>query len=242
LNRKLLLLDVVLVAVVVYVGFQFRNEWRAARERETAALNRRPKPMAPPQFQPLPPEPPVMPSGYVNIADKMLFDRSRNSTVVIEVPPPPPPKPMPALPVYHGMMNLGSSGLTAFFSARADSQHQAIHLGESIGQFKLLSVNSDEIELEWDGQVIRKSVAELSGHSTAAIAQAAAQDVRTDAAPAPAAPPPPVKSGPGEDTAFGFKTCTVNDGNAAGAVIDGYKKVMHTNPFGQNCTWEPVGK
>jgi len=25
-------------------------------------------------------------------------------------------------------------------------------------------------------------------------------------------------------------------------VIDGFKKVHHTNPFGTNCTWEPVGK
>lgn len=241
MNRKLLLLDVVLVAVVVYVGFQFRNEARAAKAREAATLNRQSKSPSPPQYTPLPPEPPVMPSGYVNIADKMLFDRSRNSIVVVEVPPPPPPKPMPALPVYHGMMSLGSSGPTAFFSAGADGQHQAIHIGESIGQFKLLSVNSDEIALEWDGQVIRKNVAELSGHSIGAVAQAG-QDVRTEAPAAPAAAPPPVKSGPGEATAFGFKTCAVNDGNAEGTVMEGYKKVLHANPFGTNCTWEPVGK
>jgi len=241
LNRKLLLLDVVLVAALVYVGFQFRNEAREAKAREAAALHRQLKPMAPDRFTPLPPDPPVMPSAYLTIPDKMLWDRSRNSTVIIEVPPPPPPKPMPALPVYHGMMSLGNSGLTAFFSMTADAQHQAIHIGEMIGQFKLLSVNSDEIALEWEGQVIRKTVSELSGHGNGAIAQAGA-GARTEVAAAPAVAPPPVKSGPGESTAFGFKTCAVNDGNAEGTVMDGYKKVMHTNPFGQNCTWEPVGK
>jgi hypothetical protein len=157
------------------------------------------------------------------------------------VPPPPPPKPMPALPVYHGMMSLGSSGPTAFFSSGADTQHQAIHIGESIGQFKLLSVNTDEIALEWDGQVVLKKVAELSGRRSAVIAQGG-QDVRTEAPAAPAAPPPPVKSGPGEMTNFGNKTCSMNDGNAPGTVIEGFKKVVNTNPFGQNCSWEPVGK
>lgn len=240
MNRKLLLLDVLLVAAVVYVGFQLRDEARTARAREAAKLNLQLKPPAAPQFRPLPPEPPVMPSAYLNIPDKMLWDRSRNSVVVIEPPPPPPPPPpMPPLPVYHGMMSLGSSGTTAFFSLSADTQHQAIHIGENIGQFKLLSVSSDEIALEWNGQVVRKTVAELSGQKGAPVVQVAQE--RTEA-PAPAAPPPPVKSGPGEDTAFGFKTCATNDGNAPGTVIDGYRKVMHTNPFGTNCTWEPVGK
>jgi hypothetical protein len=241
LNRKLLLLDVVLVAVVAYVVFQFRDEWRAAKARETSTLNRQLKPLPPPQFTPLPSEPPVMPSGYVTIADKMLFDRSRNSTVVIEQPTPPPPKPMPPLPAYHGMMNLGSNGPTAFFSASADSQHQAIHIGESIGQFKLLDVNSEEVTFEWDGKVVHKKVAELSAH-TVGSAPAVAPDVRTDVKAVALEPVAPAKSGPGALTPFGSKDCSVNDGQAEGAVVDGYKKVVHTSPFGTNCTWDPIGK
>jgi hypothetical protein len=244
LNRKLLLLDVMLVAAVVYIVFQLRDEARAAKAREASALNQQLKPPPPPIFRPQPPEPPVMPSAYLYIPEKMLWDPSRNSTVVVEVPPPPPPKPMPPLPVYHGMMSLGSSGLTAFFSLSADTQHQAIHIGENIGQFKLLSVNSDEIVLEWDGQVIRKTVAELSGQKGVPAVQVAQE--RTEAPPAPAAAPPPVKSGPGDLTNFGSRICSINDGNAEGTVVDQpdgkYKKVNHTNPFGTNCTWEPVGK
>src|SRR5262249_42598653 len=160
-----------------------------------------------PPYTPLASEPPVMPTAYVNIPDKMLWDRSRNSTVVVEVPPPPPPKPMPPLPVYHGMMSLGS-GPTAFFSLTADAPPKSVHIGEDIGQFKLVSVNADEVVLEWDGQIVRKTVAELSGY-VGAPAVPVAQE-RTESAPPPPAAPPPVKSGPGEDTAFGFKTCAVN--------------------------------
>lgn len=242
MNRKLLfLLDLVLVGVVVSVGLQFRDARRAAKEREAAKLNRQLKPLPTPQYAPLAQVPAVSPLGYENIATKMLFDRSRNSVVIVEVPPPPAPKPMPPLPSYHGMMNLGG-GPTAFFSASADAQHQQIHIGESIGQFKLLDVNSEEITLEWDGKPVRKSVAELSGQRGGGNTPQASQGVRTEVGSPTPAPVAAVKSGPGESTAFGFKTCAVNDGNAEGAIIDGYKKIMHTNPFGQNCTWEPVSK
>ena len=242
MNRKLLLLDVVLVAVIAYAGYQFRNEQRAARARESAAIKARQNAIAPPPFTPAPPEAAVIPSAYVNISDKMLWDRSRNSEVPVEAPPPPPPPPpVPPMPVYHGMMSLGSSGPTAFFSVTAEAAHQAVHVGENIGPFKLVGVDSEEIDLEWNGQTIRKTVAELSGHVNAPVAQAA-QEARTEAVTAPAPAPVPVKSGPGEMTAFGNKTCFINDGNAEGTVIEGFKKVLHTNPFGTNCTWEPVGK
>ena len=84
MNRKLLILNVVLVAVAVYAGVQWRKEWRAAKAREAASLNRPLKPLPPPPFTPLPVEPPVMPTKYLDVAQNMLFDPSRNSTVVIE--------------------------------------------------------------------------------------------------------------------------------------------------------------
>ena len=42
MNRKLLILDVVLAAVAVYAGFQFRGQWLAAKAREAAIVNRKP--------------------------------------------------------------------------------------------------------------------------------------------------------------------------------------------------------
>jgi hypothetical protein len=241
MNRKLLLLDAVLVALALFAAFQLRKEWRAARAREAAALRRATRPAAPPAFAPLLPAPPVLASGYAAIADKMLFDKSRNATVVVEPAPEPPKPPMPALPVFHGLMDLGK-GPIAMLSVTRDSAHQAIRPGETIGQFKLLSVNSTEMTLEWNGQEIHKLVNELTAQNSAPAAPPEAAERGPAQPAAPAAPPPPVKSGPGDMTQFGFKTCTVNDGQTEGAVVEGYKKTMHATPFGQSCTWEPVGK
>ncbi|SPE26719.1 conserved exported hypothetical protein [Candidatus Sulfopaludibacter sp. SbA6] len=236
MNRKLWVLNVVLVAIAVYAGFQLRKEWQAAKAREAATLRVPMKVLAAPKYAPLLPDAPVVASGYVDVAQKFLFDKSRNPTVVVDVPPPPPPKPVPALPVYHGLMNLGG-GLMAMLSVSKDAPQQAIHPGEAIGQFKLVDVNSEEMTLEWEGLTIHKRVDDLTAGPAPVEAAAA------PAAPAgPTAPPAPVKSGPGEMTQFGFKICAVNDGNAEGSVMEGYKKVMHATPFGQSCTWDPVGK
>ena len=38
MNRKLLLLDAVLIAAVAWAGVQLRNHWRAAQERQAAEV------------------------------------------------------------------------------------------------------------------------------------------------------------------------------------------------------------
>jgi len=58
--------------------------------------------------------------------------------------------------------------------------------------------------------------------------------------PVAAAPPTPALVGPGQETAFGFKTCNMNDGLDEGTVKDGYRKTITRTPFGPTCTWDPV--
>ncbi len=239
MNRKLLILNIVLAGVVIYAGARLRQEWVAARAREHATLDHRVPPVPPPKFTPAALDPPVVPSGYADIANKMLFDKSRNPVVVEVVAPPPPPPPMPPLPLYHGMMNLGGDGPTLFFSL-GTGPHQALHIGETIGQFKIVSVNTEEIIFEWDGKQVHKSIDELTGTAKAAPADEG-ETARSfvPAKSAPAAPAPP-RSGPGEDTGRGFRACSMNDGVGDGAVVQGYRKVAYPTPFGQACRYEPV--
>ncbi len=244
MRRKLLVLNVVLGLLVVYAGWQLHSAWRAAQARERAILHRPVKPLPPPPYTPAPQVTPVVPSGYADIAEKTLFDKSRNPTVVVEVPPPPPPpppKPMPPLPVYHGMMNIGD-GPTAVLSLGGNSPHQAVHPGEEIGQFKLVDVNTEEIVFEWDGKPIHKKLEELEDHGAP---QQSAAVARTEAAPAVAAAAAPVQSsptGPGADAGPGMKSCTPGDSSPPGTVADGFRKIVSQSPFGPICRWEAVGR
>lgn len=245
MKRKLVALNLVLAGILAYAVSHLRNVWQAEKTREAAELAKVVKPLPPPPFSPLPPAPAVVPAGYADIAQKTLFDRSRNPNVVVEAPLPPPPKPMPPLPVYHGQMNIGS-GPTAIFSLTPTSVHEAVQAGETIGQFKLVAVNTDEIAFEWEGKIIRKKVEELLDRTVPAPGAPGVGlvgvSVRTEqpAAPAPAKTANP--GGPGIDVGPGLKACDPNDTNPAGTVKDGYRKKVTPTPFGNRCQWEAIAQ
>jgi hypothetical protein len=241
MNRRLILLNAVLVVVLMYGGVQLRNEYRAAKARAaTVGRQSRIQPVAAPPFAPLPPDPAVMATGYNFIAQKFLFHPSRDPNVAHDPPPapppPPPPPPMPELPRYHGQMNLGD-GPMALVVEHPGMAEKALKAGDSIGQFKMLDVNTNEITFQWTttGETVRRSLRELSDHSPVAAAQPAAAG--------PVAPPPPaaqVPLGPGELTPQGMKTCQPNDSTPDGTVTGGFRKVSIAGPFGKTCLWEPV--
>jgi hypothetical protein len=241
LKRKLLILNLGLAAFLAYAGFALRQAWLAEKAREAAELNKRVKPAAPRPWTPLAIAPPVVPAGYAEIAQETLFDRSRNPNVPVEVPPAAPPKPMPPLPLYHGQMNIGT-GPMASLSEKPNSAGVFLHPGETIGQFKLVDVTSDEITLEWEGKTIRKNVDELLDRSGSQQVAAPAGRTEQPAAPAPPAPVARTPTGPGADTGAGFKRCEPNDSTPAGTVVDGYRKVVSPTPFGEACRWDPVGR
>jgi hypothetical protein len=229
----LLILDVALIAAAIYAGVRVRGQWQAAKERENAVLNRRVAPAAPLPLAALPPVPPVLPVEYADIAQKMLLDKSRNSTVVIETPPAPPPVPVPPLPFYHGQMRLPGEGPIVILSETARAAHQAVHPGETIGPFKLLEATSQELAFGWQDKIIRKNLDELVDHGGAS------------APPPPgagpgASPPPKSQTGPGKELTPEVKACVANDSYEDGAVVDGYRKTMLRSPFGVQCQWNQV--
>jgi hypothetical protein len=233
-----MLLNAVLAIVVVYGSVQFRNEYKAAKAREAALRRARISPAPAPPFTPLPNDPPVLPSGYKDVAMRFLFHPSRNPDVPVELPPPPPPPPpMPELPRVHGQMNLGD-GPTALLVEKPGMPEKAIKPGESIGQFKLVDVTTSEITFAWNfnGELARRSLRELADTTGPAAA-----DSRAAPAAGPAAPPAPKTAlGPGGLTGFGTKECQSNDNTPDGTVVGGFQKRSITTPFGKSCVWDPV--
>jgi hypothetical protein len=247
LKRKLLLLNLLLLAATIAAGWRLRKEWQAAGARDAAIMRRAIKPLPPPLLTETPAAPPVQAVGYADIAQKMLFSKDRNPVVVVETAPPPPPKPMPPLPVLYGVMNI--DGPMAIVAQKAGAANQELRPGQTIGEFKLLAVNTQQIVFEWDGKRVERKVDDMvqrqkpegneptEGARSVAIGPSAMR-------PAAAAPPPPppaqAKPEPGVDIGRGVRACQPGDTSPPGTVSQGMRKVVTASPFGPVCRWEPM--
>ncbi len=240
MSRKLLLLNVVLAVLVVVVGTRARSNWLEAEKRASVVLSKRYPPVAPPPFSPLAAVERAHAGSYAEVAQKTLFSADRNPTVIEEVAP---PKPMPPLPLMHGVMDFGE-GLVAMMSAKAGERQQEVQAGSAIGDFKLVSLSTDQVVLEWEGKRVVKKPSELVDRS--AMQAAAAKAKAAAAAPRPANTPAPAQaqvvaaSGPGTDLGGGNKACQPGDKTPAGTVQNGLRKIVKPTPFGNACYWEPV--
>jgi len=240
LKKRLILLDLALVALIALAGGRLRQNWLEARKRESVVLRAPQKPLPPPPFAPLPRLEPLAAAAYVEVAQKMLLSPDRNPTVVVEAPK---PKPLPPFPVAHGVLNLGD-GPVAILSEKAGSPHRGYQPGEKIGELKLVAVDPRELVFEWEGQRIAKKVEELRERTASqpgAASAAGAEPARSAAVEATSttvAPDRPL--GPGESAGGGVRACQPGDSTPPGTVVDGMRKMVSVSPFGKVCRWEPA--
>jgi len=260
-NRRIVLLDIVLVLFAAGLIWLLRAHYSEARAHERAILRAKvpPKAVLAPPPQPL--ARPAQPADYADIAQRMLFSKDRNPNVVVEAPKPAPEPPMPALPIYHGQMAIGEPVALLSLPTQQATQ-KAYHAGEKVGDFKLVAFDNEKIELEWNGKKVERKPEELAPKEPAAPAaagnaQAPAAAARP-AAPVPAEPPPPAPkavtslasssdgsgssnsqpSGMGEEIAPGARACLPGDTSPAGTVLNGYTKRNTVTMFGAVCRWE----
>lgn len=242
MRRHLWLIDLTLLALVVWAGTSLRDRWEESKGREEALLRQMIPPLPPPSIPALPGISAVTPAAYMEVAQQFLFSRDRNPNVILDPPPPPPaPKPMPPFPAAYGMIDLGS-GPTVILSERPGAKHRGYRAGETIGEFKLVAINGRELVFEWEGKQVKKRLDEIidkkAAESTAPPPEA------TTAAAKPAAPSvtslAPLKAGPGVELGENSRACVPGDTAAAGTVQDGFRKVVNKTPFGDSCRWERV--
>ncbi|HUA62698.1 MAG TPA: hypothetical protein VML19_28335 [Verrucomicrobiae bacterium] len=243
MNRKLILLNLSLLIAVIFIAFRLHDEWTAAKDRQ-AHLRVNPVPPAPaPPFAKSPEVPPVMATTYAKIAQEYLLHPDRNPDLPLPPspePPPPPPPPPPA-PVYYGMWNIGG-GPQIILSEKPNTARKWLSPGDKIGDYLLVSFNSEAVELEWNGQRFIKSLAEISGHGAGGpqpSADASSQATQVAAA----SPPPPTSMGPGDQDQFGDRACQNNDSDPVGTHKDGFVKTELTNPLtrAKVCVWKREG-
>ncbi len=243
MTRRLIALNLLLIALIAVTWWRLRVAW-VEREQASVRFFAQPvKPLAPPVV--LIPNPPAKVSAmsYLDVAQQLMFSRDRNPTVIVEVVA---PKPMPSLPLYYGMINLGDGPKVVLAQAR-DSGQRSYRAGQQIGEFKLVAIEQSGLVFEWEGKRVPVTYAEIRDTRPPGQVQNSAN--RTSAAPAgqtqkPAASAVSIGSssttGPGADYGGDVRPCVAGDASPAGTVSGGYKKVLANSPFGKSCYWEKV--
>ena len=270
MSRRLLLLNLALLALAGVLVWALRSDWFSAQSKEKAMLGQKIEPkkiLAPPSP---PPVKPVSAGEYVDVAGKMLFAKDRNPTVVIEPPPPPPAKPetpMPALPRYFGQMAIGEP--VALLSLAGAAQ-RGYHAGDTIGDFTLVGFDRDNIEFEWQGKSVKKKIEELRAKadtpaaanpsavgaaSSAPVANVTSSASSIGMGSAPRAASLGGATGAGDsgkpasasgDDVFGpaqpdgSHACLPADTSAPGTVHSGFIKNVNASIVGILCNWEKL--
>jgi hypothetical protein len=239
LKRRLWLLNFVLIASIAAAGWRLRNEAAEFHARERAALRRRvavaPAPAPPPAAS----STAVVPASYLEIAQKMLFSKDRNSQVIVDPPKPPePPKPLPPLPSVSGMMDIGD-GPTVVMTDKKGGHSRGVRPGETIGEFKLVAVKGDELTFSWEDRTVTRKLDDLIDRGVADAGPATAGNTAASA-PAPAPAAVVGKPEPGVQLSEGVSSCQTNDATPAGTVVNGMRKEVSPTPFGPACRWVAV--
>jgi hypothetical protein len=232
------LLNFALIALVAGGVWRLRKESQDFHERERATMGKKiPVPAAPAPLPPSP-QPSVAASSYIDIAQKMLWSKDRNSQVIVDPPKPPaPPKPLPALPSVYGVMQL--DGPIVMMSDKAGARQRGVRPGEKIGEFKLVSVDSKELTFAWEDRTVTKKIDELIDRSGDSV-QVVGPSGGAGAGSAPSVPQVVGRPEPGVKVSEGVANCQTNDPSPAGTVVNGMRKVVRQTPFGASCIWEAV--
>jgi hypothetical protein len=253
-NRKLILLNVVLLALAGWLFWMLRLKWVELHQHEHTVLTLSPEVrrrlMIP---SPMPQVRPMTAGEYNEVAQKNLFAKDRNPNVIVDPPPapppPPPPPPMPELPSYYGSMALFGDPVVVLKLPKGAQKNY--HAGDKVGPFQLVSFNREKVVFDWNGKMVERKPEELK--------EKVAAPEEPAAAPPPQAPAANPNNGGGArtiggekadaaegskvvgaDNGGGVRMCVKGDTTPAGTIVDGYKKRIATNMFGETCMWEKV--
>jgi hypothetical protein len=235
LKHRLLILNALLLALIGLAGWKIRENWRMEQAREQAFWQQGlPKVDAPPLGLPAAGKA-TLAAGYVEIADKLLLSRDRNPAIAIEVVA---PKPIPALPKYYGVMNLG--GGPSIILAPAGGKQRAYKLGDQIGELTLKDITRTTIDFQWEDKILTAKLSDLLDTQAAAPPPEApkAEAAKANANAQTTRLAGPVDAKPGTDVGGGIRACVPGDNSPAGTIKDGFKKMISATPFGDQCRWE----
>lgn len=241
--RRLMVVNILLLAVLGLLSWQLRKKVLQTRARENALLLMRFPPVEVPSPLPLSKVPALDATAYQDAVAKNLFSRDRNPIPIPDPPPPPPaPPPVPAFPVARGVMLWeGVPPTIVLSSAKGSNDQRGYHPGEKFGEWTIVSVDHEYLTLAWNGQEFKKRLDELMDHTPiATVAEVAPPSAAAKPAVTAVTNAAESKNGQGTDMGGDVRACVAGDDQPAGTIADGRKKIVSQTPFGSVCRWEPV--
>jgi hypothetical protein len=242
LKPRLIALNVILAAGAAAFAWQAHVRMHEGELARQARFGKPVKPVTPPPVTPAPKPPAPAAIQYEDVAKKNLFSPDRNADIIVDPPKVEAPKPMPPLPFVYGVMTL-PSGAKISMAAKAGDPTRMLHVGDTIGEFKITALDAQNVTFDWNGKPVPKKIEDLIDRSHQQAVAGAPIQVQGPAGP----PPPPAASQPvnehpteanlGVVLTPTSRACQPGDTSAAGAVVAGFKKVVTPTPFGPVCRW-----
>jgi hypothetical protein len=248
LKPKFIALNMLLVLALGAIAWQGRVRLHEARVKRRNNLAVKLTPLPAPPLTPTPKPDAAPATKYADVATKDLFSKDRNPNVVVDPPKVETPKPMPALPVVYGVLGL-PSGTKAIMSEKAGVSGRAVRAGDTIGEFRIASLDPQNVVFDWDGKQIARKIEELIDRSSGpgGVQSAAGQPGGSSPSPQQQNNGQPVPAAPGKEmpgTVPGQpaqRACVPGDNSPAGTVVGGFRKNSVPTPFGAAfCSWVPV--
>jgi len=262
MNRRVILLNLMLLALLVWGGTELRRRWQEARRHEAEVLAKTPPP--PTIAVPASPAPvaPAPAAEYLDVAQRTLFSADRNPNIEIQVEAPKPEPPVPPMPSYYGQMAIAEP---VILLSNAGTPQKGYRVGDDIGEFKLIAFDREHVTLGWNGKELVRELRALAAKDEPPQARAPnvnsvastknGKTTPTTTARNPSAPKGAnvvqiggaSNTGPAtgkKDPIFGPPlgnnfACQPSDASPNGTVKDGFKKVIVQSLMGE-CYWEPT--
>ena len=247
MRRRLLLLNLVLLGMAGLFAWTLRQRWLEAKAHEHTVLAVKVTPVPAPRLPAVPTTPPVFADRYADVAQKMLFSKDRNSTVIVDPLPARKEPPVPPFPVAHGVMIWPGVPAAIILSDKPKSEQRSYHIGDKVGEFTIADINEQTLVLQWDGKTFEKNIKDLEDNTppekTASAAPPPSSSTLGDSMQTPDSNiHQEPANGPGAQISATERACTSGDTSAVGSVVEGYRKNVVQTPMGKSCGWEKVSE
>jgi hypothetical protein len=184
------------------------------------------------------------PQSFVEIVDRNVFNPLRGS---------PPPQPQeeakaPKLPFLFGTMNLGNGWFALMAPGDQSSPvSKRVLPGGEIGGYKLVSVGTSNVVLEWQEKKITLDISESarrlpSNFERTANARTAPRPTAGGPAPTAIGPTAPVSGAGLPPPVPQIGPPGASPDAPPGTVVGGKRKVLVQTPFGTLVQWQDVGQ